>query len=103
MLGRLLELGLIIQPPEIGVKALNGEVFLFTGSLHGMSRNEAKQLVKEMGAQVVSSISKRVTHLVAGEKGGSKLKKAADLGIPVLHEQEFFRLVGRTGEVTDGD
>jgi NAD-dependent DNA ligase len=44
-----------------------------------------------------------VTRLVAGKKGGSKLKKAAALGIPVLHEQEFFRLVGRNEEeVTDG-
>ena len=103
MLGRLLDLGLIIQPTETSMKPLDGEVFLFTGSLPGMSRNEAKQLVKEMGAQVVSSISKRVTRLVAGEKGGSKLKKAAALGIPVLHEQEFFRLVGRNEEVTDGD
>jgi DNA ligase (NAD+) len=103
MLGRLRELGLIIQPPDIGIKPLDGEVFLFSGTLQGMSRNEAKQLVKEMGGQVVSSISKRVTRLVAGKKGGSKLKKAAALGIPVLHEQEFFRLVGRNEEeVTDG-
>jgi len=96
MLDQLLELGLVIQPPEIGTQPLDGEVFLFTGSLRTMSRNEAKQLVKEMGGQVVSAISKRVTRLVAGEKGGSKLKKAADLGIPIIEEQEFLQLVGRT-------
>ena len=103
MLARLLELGLNIKPPETGTKPLDGEVFLFTGSLQAMSRNEAKQLVKEMGGQVVSGISKRVTHLIAGEKGGGKLKKAADMGIPIIKEEEFLQLVGRPREEADGE
>ena len=103
MLAQLLELGLIIRPPETGIKPLDGEVFLFTGSLKGMSRNEAKQLVKEMGGQVVSGISKRVTHLVAGEKAGNKLKKAADMGVPAISEQEFMQLVGRAEEEAGGE
>ncbi len=103
MLGQLLELGLIIKPPETGTKLLDGEVFLFSGSLKGMSRNEAKQLVKEMGGQVVSGISKRVTHLVAGEKAGSKLKKAVDMGVPAISEQEFLQLVGRAEEEAGGE
>ncbi len=99
MLARLLERGLVIESPETGAGPLDGEVFLFTGSLSGMSRSEAKQQVKELGGQVVSGISKRVTRLVAGEKGGAKLKKAADLGIPILKEQEFRQLVaGAAGE-----
>jgi DNA ligase (NAD+) len=103
MLARLLELGLNIKPPETGTKPLDGEVFLFTGSLQAMSRNEAKQLVKEMGGQVVSGISKRVTHLIAGEKGGGKLKRAADMGIPIIKEEEFLQLVGRPREEADGE
>lgn len=95
MLAQVLELGLNIKPPESGTKPLDGEVFLFTGSLQTMSRNEAKQLVKEMGGQVVSGISKRVTRLIAGEKGGGKLKKAADMSIPILKEEEFLQLVGK--------
>lgn len=95
MLAQVLELGLNIKPPESGTKPLDGEVFLFTGSLQTMSRNEAKQLVKEMGGQVVSGISKRVTRLIAGEKGGGKLKKAAAMGIPILKEEEFLQLVGK--------
>jgi len=102
MLARLLELGLDIKPPETGTKPLDGEVFLFTGSLQAMSRNEAKQLVKEMGGQVVSGISKRVTHLVAGEKGGGKLKKAAAMDIPIIKEEKFLQLVGRPREEVDG-
>ena len=103
MLAHLLELGLTIQPHETGTTPLDGKVFLFTGSLQGMSRNEAKQLVKEMGGQVVSGISKRVTHLVAGAKAGSKLKKAADMGIPVINEQEFLQIVGRSEEKAGGE
>ena len=96
MLARLLDFGLDIKPPETGTKPLYGEVFMFTGGLQAMSRNEAKQLVKEMGGQVVSGVSKRVTHLIAGEKGGGKLKKAADMGIPIMKEEEFLQLVGRS-------
>ncbi len=95
MLTRLMELGLVIEAQNSGDNPLEGKVFLFTGSLDGMSRNEAKQLVKGQGGQVVSGMSKRVTHLVAGEKGGGKLKKAVEMGIPVLDAQAFFQLVGR--------
>jgi DNA ligase (NAD+) len=103
MLAQLLELGLDIKPPETGTKPLEGEVFLFTGSLQSMSRNEAKQLVKEMGGQVVSGISKRVTHLIAGEKGGGKLKKATAMNIPIVKEKEFLQLVGRPEEKANGE
>jgi DNA ligase (NAD+) len=101
MLEELLDLGLDITEPEQSDRPLDGKVFLFTGTLPSMSRSEAKQLVKELGGQVVSSISRRVTHLVAGQKGGGKLKKAAEMGIPVLDEAAFLRLVGKE-EQTDG-
>ncbi len=102
MLERLLQLGLTIQEPESGDKPLDNKVFLFTGSLPAMSRNEAKQLIKGMGGQVVSGISKKVTHLIAGTKGGSKLKKAEAMGIPILTELDFLKLVGRIEEGADG-
>ena len=100
MLDRLLELGVTIAAPETGTRPLAGQVFLFSGSLENMSRNEAKQLVQKQGGQVVSGISKRVTALVAGTKAGSKLKKAAAMGIPVLTEQEFLQLA--SGEEKSG-
>lgn len=94
MLGRLQQLGMELSVPETDFGPLEGLVFLFTGTLEKMSRNEAKQLVKNRGGRVVSGLSKRVTHLVAGNKGGSKLQKAADMGIPILDEVAFLRLVG---------
>ncbi len=80
---------------EQGEKPLDGRVFLFTGTLSSLSRNEAKQRVKILGGQVVSAISKRVTHLVAGDKSGGKLKKAEELGVQILHEKDFIRLIGQ--------
>lgn len=70
-----------------------GCVFVFTGTLTTVSRNEAKARVKEAGGKVASSIGKKVTHVVAGEKAGSKLKKAEELGIPVLNEDDFTRML----------
>ncbi len=95
MIEDLLDEGLTILPPTEGVKPLAGRVFLFTGTLKSMGRNEAKQIVKELGGQVVSGLSRRVTDLVAGEKAGSKLKKAGELGITIVHEKDFLKMVGR--------
>ncbi|RWX45367.1 BRCA1 C Terminus (BRCT) domain-containing protein [Candidatus Electrothrix aarhusensis] len=99
MIASLLDLGLTIETVVQGNSEnnpLEGAIFLFTGSLSQMSRNEAKQLVKDLGGRVVSGLSKKVTHLVAGEKAGSKLKKAAELGVTVVDESAFLRIVGRT-------
>lgn len=75
---------------------LEGRVFLFTGTLHQLSRDEAKALAKRHGAQVASSLSHRVTDVVVGEKAGSKQKKAADMGVRLLSEDQFFTLIGAT-------
>ncbi|WP_417911360.1 NAD-dependent DNA ligase LigA [Candidatus Electronema sp. PJ] len=97
LLARLLDLGLTIHS---GLKKtavsgqLSGLVFLFTGTLSHLTRAEAEQRVKQLGGEAVSSLSKKVTHLVAGEKAGSKLQKAAELGIRVLDEQEFLQIIG---------
>ena len=93
MLHELKEAGIVITKDELKGEALANRIFLFTGTLESMSRNEAKQRVKSLGGRVVSALSKRVTDLVAGEKAGSKLKKAEELGTRILHEQEFIRLL----------
>lgn len=72
---------------------LSGEVFLFTGTLKKMSRTEAKKLVKDKGGQITSGITKKLTCLVAGEKPGSKLKKAQEKGKKILSEDEFLQLL----------
>uniref|UniRef100_UPI004057583E NAD-dependent DNA ligase LigA n=1 Tax=Candidatus Electronema sp. TaxID=2698783 RepID=UPI004057583E len=97
LLARLLEAGLTVQAAEKKADSgpLAGTVFLFTGALASMSRAEAEEQVRQLGGAAASSISKKVTHLVAGEKAGSKLKKAAELGIAVLDETAFLRLIGK--------
>ena len=71
---------------------LSGRVFLFTGSL-AMSRNEAKQMARSAGAQVASSLSRRVTDLVVGASPGGKLAEAERLGIPTMTEAAFLDLM----------
>lgn len=93
MIRELFDAGVEIVTAARGEQPLAGQVFLFTGTLSSMSRNEAKQRVKVLGGQVASTISNRVAFLVAGEKAGSKLKKAEELGVRILNEQEFNRLL----------
>jgi len=95
ILTELLDLGLKVgrSEPVGGDQPLSGMVFLFTGTLAEMSRGEAKARVKGMGGQVASTLSQKVTHLVCGEKPGSKLAKARELGLAILSEEDFKKLL----------
>jgi DNA ligase (NAD+) len=98
MLSRLEALGVRVQEENRDAEdggALAGSVFLFTGALARLSRHEAKARIKELGGQVASGISRKVTHVVLGESPGSKLTKARELGLAVITEDEFLRLIGR--------
>ena len=77
---------------------LKGLVFVFTGALKSMTRHEAEELVKSEGGSVASSVSKKVNYVVVGEKPGSKLEKAKRLGVKIINEEEFLKLVGRQRE-----
>jgi DNA ligase (NAD+) len=103
MLSQLTNFGLIIASSKKspGESPFAGLVFLFTGSLGAMSRDEAKVRVKERGGKVASQVSKKVTHVVAGDKPGSKLTKARELGLTILTEKEFDILL--TGESKTND
>jgi len=94
MLDRLHELGVNPAVAEVIATGLpfDGAVIVFTGSLSQLSRDEAKKLVKDCGGQIASSVTKKVTHVVAGIKAGSKLRKAEDLGKIILSEAEFLSL-----------
>ena len=69
---------------------------MVTGTLTQMTRDEAKQLIRDHGGKAASSVSKKTSLVVAGEKAGSKLTKAQDLGIEVLTEEQFLERIGRT-------
>ncbi len=66
---------------------------VFTGTLSELSRDEAKYLAKTKGAKILSSISKKTDFLIAGEKAGSKINKATELGIKILNEKEFLKKI----------
>jgi DNA ligase (NAD+) len=68
--------------------------FLFTGSLNSMKREEAQRLVEARGGVAASSVSKRVDYVVAGEAYGSKYEKAKKLGLKIITEEEFRRMLG---------
>ena len=72
---------------------LLGNVYVLTGTLEDMTRDEAGEKLKALGAKITNSVSKNTTALIAGEGGGSKLQKAEKLGIPVLDEAGLLALL----------
>lgn len=72
---------------------LTGQTFVITGTLPGVTRTEAKQFIEQHGGQVASSVSKKTSYLLAGEKAGSKLTRAQELGVPVLSWEELQALL----------
>jgi DNA ligase (NAD+) len=79
-----------------GPKPLAGQVFVLTGTLSGLSRDEARDLLEAQGAEVGSSVTRKTTALIAGGSPGSKLDRARELGVRIIGESEFLELVGRT-------
>jgi DNA ligase (NAD+) len=82
-----------VAPSEKAKGDLEGKVFVFTGSMNDYSRDEASQLVMDKGGIVSGSLSKNTDYLVAGEKAGSKLEKARKLGVKVIDEEEFNKII----------
>ena len=74
---------------------LQGKSFVFTGTMASMPRNTAKEIVESMGGTVLSNTTAKTTYVVAGTEPGSKLDKAISLGITVLTEDEFIKIIGR--------
>src|SRR3989338_2694011 len=94
LLGRLKKV-LIIKIQEVtplGNLPLAGKTYVLTGSLKSMSRDEAKDRLRSLGADVSSSVSKNTTAVIAGEEAGSKLDRARELEIAILDEGEFLKL-----------
>ena len=70
-----------------------GKTFVLTGTLERFTRDQAGEIIERLGGKVSGSVSKKTSYVVAGEAAGSKLKKANELGIPVLSEEEFLSMI----------
>jgi DNA ligase (NAD+) len=85
---------LTLNEDELPVEGpLTGMTFVVTGTLAGMSRDEAHAAIERLGGKTTSSVSKATSYLVAGEKAGSKLAKAEKAGVPILDEAAFIALL----------
>jgi DNA ligase (NAD+) len=96
-------LKMIYQLKELGVQTckeekeeegkLKGMTFVFTGTLECCSREKAKEMVEALGGKVSNSVSHKTTYLVVGKEPGSKLQKAQKIGIKIINEEEFLKLI----------
>lgn len=95
LLERLRAAGLNFTQPqkELSGNIFDGKTLVFTGELKTMTRTEAEQMAKQYGGKASGSVSKKTSYVIAGEAAGSKLKKAEELGIPVLTEEEFLKMI----------
>lgn len=85
---------------EEGLKSkqpLDNETFVITGTLHSMSRNDAKDLLESLGAKVTGSVSVKTSYLIAGEAPGSKYEKAVTLKVPILDEEALLSMLKKLG------
>ncbi len=83
-----------VEEGEEKEKPLRGLTFVFTGALKSMTRDEAKKRVQALGGRVASDVSRHVDYVVVGEKPGSKFQRARRLGLKILNEDEFLKMIG---------
>ena len=70
-----------------------GKTFVLTGTLEHYSREQASEIIEKFGGKTSSSVSKKTDYVLAGEEAGSKLRKAQELGVKIISEEEFNELI----------
>ena len=94
-IGKLLRNGVEVVPAKRKAPGkLTGKTFVITGTLDSMSREEAKERIKNLGGEVNESVSKKTSYVVVGAEPGSKFDKAKELGVKTLDEKEFLKILG---------
>jgi DNA ligase (NAD+) len=82
-----------VEEAEAGAAPLAGRSFVLTGGLEGFTRDQARQVIEDLGGRVTSSVSKKTDYVIVGKDPGSKYDKALKLGVKTLNEEEFKGLV----------
>lgn len=93
LVDELIKNGVEIEKIKKQKQILGGKTFVLTGSLESMARDEAKSKIRDLGGDVSGSVSKNTDYLVAGKEPGSKYDKAKKLGVKIINEEEFLRLL----------
>ena len=106
LLDRLIDHGvrfeISVDTGEGRLKEFEGKNFLFTGKLQHLGRSEIKEMVEGLGGNNLSGVTKNLDFLIVGEKAGSKLKKAQELGtVTIMTEEEFMTMVDKSSKVTE--
>jgi len=96
VISKLLKNGVTItaalpSPPKN--QKLSGQIFVLTGTLESLPREEAKQKIRSLGGEISESVSKKTSFVIAGENPGSKLDKARQLGVKIITEKEFLEVI----------
>ncbi len=86
-----------VAAPRTSGSPVAGKTVVFTGTLTAMTRSEAKARAESLGAKVAGSVSKKTDYVVVGADAGSKARKAEELDIPVLSEEQWLDMIGRAG------
>ncbi len=92
-LDKLFKLGINVQKVKLKKQTLKNQVFVLTGSLENLTRDEAKKNLRDLGAKISATVSNQTDFVIVGENPGSKYDKAQKLGVKIINENEFLKML----------